>query len=151
MQVLRNQLQFLGSPFNARSTTIGRRHLIRQPIESRKRSTRRATDEVDPPRDPFQKNTAWRSGGSPPPPKNNTSFNAFKKSKEHFEEELLILFGLPTLIILIPWAVKDPAALAIIPIAFLIPGVRDVLLAVLQSTFLGVRRAKRFMKEDGGE
>jgi hypothetical protein len=158
MQGLRQHFHFDRSPSTARATL--KRPFIHQSIEARKRSTRLPTDQVDPPRDPFQKNTAWRgrnkSGGSPPPPNNKyksyedpIDFNAFKRAKEPFEAELLILFGLPTLIILIPWAVKDPAALAIIPLAFLIPGVRDVLLAVLRSTFLGVRRAKRFMKEDG--
>ena len=148
-QRLRHQTQFEKCPSKARAAIL-RRHSSRQPIQARKRSTRRATDEIEP-RDTFQKHTAWRSGGGSPPPnyqQDYTSFNAFKRAKEPFEAELLILFGLPTLIILIPWAVKDPAALAVIPVAFLIPGVRDVLLAVLRSTFLGVRRAKKFMKDD---
>ncbi|KAG7667907.1 hypothetical protein Ndes2526B_g01684 [Nannochloris sp. 'desiccata'] len=156
-QRLRHQFQFENCPSKARAA-LPRRHYSRRSIEARTRSTRRATDEIEP-RDPFQKHTARRSGGgsqsgsgSPPPnyQQDFTSFNAFKRAKEPFEAELLILFGLPTLIILIPWAVKEPAALAVIPIAFLVPGVRDVLLAVLRSTFLGVRRAKKFMKEDDG-
>lgn len=149
---LRHQTQTLKCPSKARAAPL-RRGSIRQPIEARKRSTRRAANEAEP-RDTFQKNTAWRSGSGSPPPnyqQDSTTFNAFKRAKEPFEAELLILFGLPTLIILIPWAVKEPAALAIVPLAFLIPGVRDVLLAVLRSTFLGVRRAKKFMREDDGD
>jgi hypothetical protein len=115
-----------------------------RPTEARKRSTQRATDQAEPPRDPWRKNTAWRSvGGNPNGGDPNGAFKRSKK-EEPFEAELLILFGLPTLIILISWAIKDPAALAVIPLAFFIPGIRDILLAF----FLGMKKAKRFIRDE---
>lgn len=51
-QRLRHQTHFLKCPSKARATPL-RRDSIRQPIEARKRSTRRATDETEP-RDSFQ-------------------------------------------------------------------------------------------------
>lgn len=152
MQRLRHESSILlksPTPFLLALPRSGHRIVPR--IEARKRLTRRATDEVDPPRDPFNKQRAWRSSnnGPPPPDEQERSTQADPRRKEPFDAELLVLFGLPTLIILIPWILKDPAALAIIPLAFFIPGVRDVLLAVLRSMHSNARKARQFMKEGG--
>ena len=71
-----------------------------------------------------------------------------KKEREPFEAELLVLFGLPALIILIPWALGDPSGLLIIPLVLLVPGPRDILLAVVRDAFLKMRKAKRFIKNE---
>ena len=124
-------------------------------VTARQRSTGRATDEVDPPRDPFE---ATRRRRSPRQPRDPTAaadsradaqqrFGQAYKQKEPFDAELLVLFGLPSLIILIPWVLKDPAALAVVPLLLLIPGPRDVLLSVLRDVFTGVTRASKFMKD----
>ena len=155
MQQLRQHaLNLLKSPSHSLSARRCSLRRVQPYIEARKRSTRRVTDEVDPPRDPFNKHQAWRSSrNSPPPPytKQRNSDAEFRRSKEPFDAELLILFGLPTLIILIPWVVKDPAGLVFIPLVFLIPGVRDVLLAVLRSMKSNVRKARDFMNETDGD
>lgn len=122
-------------------------------IESRKRSTGRATDQLDSPNDPFRQQQ-WRgpssSSNSPPffgNPTNRTR-RASRTNREPFDAELLVLFGLPALIILLPWAFGDPSALIIIPLLLLVPGPRDVLLTALRDIVHGMHRAKRFMKND---
>ena len=122
-------------------------------VECRKRSTQRATDQADPPPDPWQRRRQQRPGSPPPsssspppPPPPNTSYTSNSRNKEPLDFELLILFGLPALIIIIPAAVKEPAFLALIPFAFIVPGVRDVLFAVLRA-LPGARKERKKRNE----
>lgn len=71
-----------------------------------------------------------------------------RKEREPFEAELLVLFGLPAIIILIPWALGDPSGLLIIPLVLLIPGPRDIILAVVRDSYIKMRKAKRFIKNE---
>lgn len=63
--------------------------------------------------------------------------------------QLLILFGIPCVVLLIAFAFNDPASLAVaVPLALLVPGPRDVLLAVASDMLRGMNRAARFVSTD---
>lgn len=52
--------------------------------------------------------------------------NVSRRLEEPLEAELVVLFGTTSLIILVPWVVKDPRFLVLLPIAvFLVPGLLD--------------------------
>jgi len=141
---------FYPAPFRL----IGRVSQRSPQVRARRRSTRRLSDDVNPPSVPFTKPTRsnWRQSGrqerkpSPGEPGAKRFGNAYRQ-KEPFDAELVVLFGLPTLIILIPWVISDPAALAIVPLVLLIPGPRDILLTVVRDLFTGARRASNFMRD----
>jgi hypothetical protein len=60
--------------------------------------------------------------------------------------QLAVLFGLPALIILVPFAFSNPTrAVLMLPLVLLIPGPRDVLLHVLRDVGTGMTAARRFM------
>jgi hypothetical protein len=111
-------------------------------VQARRRSTQRATDEI--PRrnsDSFGARRAsfWRSQGP-------SAGHRRPREREPLDAELLILFGLPALVVLIAWFLNDGIeALAIVPLVLIVPGPRDVVLAVLRDTIVGLRRARNFM------
>ena len=146
MQPLRQHFHQNPTLFSLPTTHFRPRRLLRGPILAQKRSTGRATDKIDPPpRDPFSSSRQGFQGR-----RDYQRRPSYKAEKEPFEIELVILFGLPALIVVIPWAIKDPASLVLIPVLFLIPGVRDILLTALRSTVAAWRQGKRFMKTNNG-
>lgn len=57
--------------------------------------------------------------------------------------QLTVLFGLPTLVLLIPWLVQEPSGLALVaPLLLLVPGPRGIIQALFTEFFLGVTEAK---------
>lgn len=68
------------------------------------------------------------------------------KPKEPLDAELVVLFGLPALIIVLPWALKDPAVLAFLPVALLVPGVRQVLVPLTRDAAVGLWRTAEYFK-----
>lgn len=142
-----------GLPLEARANKpfIQKVWNAKRAVVARIRNTGRSTDEIDPPgRGHFSKSRRWsqniiRASRSSFDHGQTPQWRGHPQKKEPFDAELLVLFGLPTLIILIPWAIKDPAALAIIPLLLIIPGVRDIILGVLKDMNIGMKRASKFM------
>lgn len=63
--------------------------------------------------------------------------------------QLLILFGLPTVCIILPWVLSEPEALVLLaPFLLLVPGPRDVLRSVATEAMAGVAKAKSFTPGD---
>lgn len=57
-----------------------------------------------------------------------------------------MLFGLPMMVLLLPWVLAEPASLAfLLPLLVLIPGPRDIALAVGKGLVLGASQARDFI------
>lgn len=69
--------------------------------------------------------------------------NVSRRLEEPLEAELVVLFGTTSLIILVPWVVKDPRFLVLLPMAvFLVPGLLDTCKAAFAEIVHSVNESK---------
>jgi hypothetical protein len=104
-----------------------------------RRYTGRSTDQQQPPPDPNRRVRTRRA----PAERRSASEDA------NFSAELFVLFGLPALVLVLSYAFNDPGALLIsLPLLMLIPGIRDVLLALVTDGIRAARNGWRFVSLD---